>query len=36
MGDVQAMMARLFAMSDETVLGDLEGAADLLRARERT
>jgi carboxymethylenebutenolidase len=32
--DLQAMMSRLFAMSDETVLGDLEGAADLLRARE--
>jgi carboxymethylenebutenolidase len=32
MDDVQAMMARLFAMSDETVLGDLEGAADHLRA----
>ena len=32
--DLQAMMARLFAMSDETVLGDLEGAADMLRARE--
>lgn len=34
MDDMQAMMARLFAMSDATVLGDLEGAADLLRARE--
>jgi carboxymethylenebutenolidase len=33
-GDVQALLARLFAMSDETVLGDLEGAADLLRAHE--
>lgn len=33
-GDMQALMARLFAMSDETVLGDLEGAADLLRAHE--
>jgi carboxymethylenebutenolidase len=32
--DVQAMMSRLFAMSDETVLRDLEGAADLLRTRE--
>ncbi len=32
--DLQAMMRRLFAMSDETVLGDLEGAADLLRTRE--
>jgi len=34
MGDVQAMMKRLFAMSDATVLGDLEGAADFLRARD--
>jgi carboxymethylenebutenolidase len=34
MDDVQAMMARLFAMSDATVLGDLEGAAELLRSRE--
>jgi carboxymethylenebutenolidase len=33
-GDRQATMERLFAMSDETVLGDLEGAADFLRARE--
>ncbi len=33
-GDMQALMARLFAMSDATVLGDLEGAADFLRARE--
>ena len=33
-GDVQAMMKRLFAMADATVLGDLEGAADFLRARE--
>ena len=32
--DVHALMERLFAMSDATVLGDLEGAADLLRARE--
>jgi carboxymethylenebutenolidase len=32
--DVRAMMERLFAMSDETVLGDLEGAADFLRARD--
>jgi carboxymethylenebutenolidase len=32
-GDVQALFARLFAMSDEVVLGDLEGAADFLRAR---
>ncbi len=34
MGDVQAMMERLFSISDATVLGDLEGAADFLRARE--
>jgi carboxymethylenebutenolidase len=34
MDDLQALMARLFAMSDATVLGDLQGAADLLRARE--
>ncbi|MGA2321702.1 MAG: dienelactone hydrolase family protein [Solirubrobacteraceae bacterium] len=34
MGDRQAMMERLVAMSDETVLGDLEGAADFLLARE--
>jgi len=32
-GDLPAMMKRLFAMSDATVLGDLEGAADFLRAR---
>jgi carboxymethylenebutenolidase len=32
--DLKALMARLFAMSDATVLGDLEGAADYLRARE--
>lgn len=30
--DVQAMMARLFAISDATALGDLEGAADHLRS----
>jgi carboxymethylenebutenolidase len=35
MGDVQAVMERLFAMSDATALGDLEGAADFLRAREQ-
>jgi carboxymethylenebutenolidase len=29
--DVQATMGRLFAMSDATALGDLEGAADHLR-----
>jgi carboxymethylenebutenolidase len=34
MDDVQALMARLFSMSDATVLGDLEGAAAFLRARE--
>ena len=34
MDDPQALMARLFSMSDATVLGDLEGAADLLRSRE--
>ena len=33
-GDLRALMARLFSMSDETVLGDLEGAADYLRSRE--
>ncbi|HEY2768831.1 MAG TPA: dienelactone hydrolase family protein [Solirubrobacteraceae bacterium] len=32
-GDLPAIMERLFAMPDERVLGDLEGAADLLRAR---
>jgi carboxymethylenebutenolidase len=35
-GDIQALFARLFSMSDATVLGDLEGAADFLRAREDT
>jgi carboxymethylenebutenolidase len=34
MDDMRAVMARLFAISDATVLGDLEGAADLLRSRE--
>ena len=34
MDDLQALMTRLFSMSDARVLGDLEGAADLLRARE--
>lgn len=34
MGDVQKMLERLFAMSDATILGDLEGAADYLRSRE--
>jgi carboxymethylenebutenolidase len=33
-GDIDALMKRLFSMSDETVRGDLEGAADFLRARE--
>ena len=33
-GDLEALMARLFSMSDETVLGDLDGAAALLSARE--
>jgi carboxymethylenebutenolidase len=31
--DLEAMLARLFSMPDERVLGDLEGAADHLRAR---
>jgi len=34
MDDLQAVMKRLFSMSDATVLGDLEGAADFLWARE--
>jgi carboxymethylenebutenolidase len=34
MDDMEALMKRLFAMSDELALGDLEGAADVLRARE--
>lgn len=34
--DMQLVMKRLFAMSDARALGDLEGAADLLRAREDT
>ncbi len=33
LSDMQAVMERLFAMSDATALGDLEAAADLLRAR---
>jgi carboxymethylenebutenolidase len=33
-GDLQAMFERLFAMSDATAIGDLEGAADHLRSRE--
>jgi carboxymethylenebutenolidase len=32
-GDMDAIMARLFSMSDATILGDLEGAADYLRSR---
>jgi carboxymethylenebutenolidase len=32
-GDLQALLARLFSMSDAVILGDLEGAADYLRAR---
>jgi carboxymethylenebutenolidase len=32
-GDLPALMARLFSMPDARILGDLEGAADLLRAR---
>ncbi len=35
-GDMQALIERLFSMSDATVLGDLEGAADHLRARDDT
>jgi carboxymethylenebutenolidase len=31
-GDMEAIMARLFSMSDELALGDLEGAADHLRS----
>jgi carboxymethylenebutenolidase len=34
MGDIPAMMKRLFSMSDATVLDDLQGATDFLRARE--
>jgi carboxymethylenebutenolidase len=33
-GDMEALFARLFSMPDERALGDLDGAADLLRARE--
>jgi carboxymethylenebutenolidase len=32
-GDLPAIMERLFSMPDARVLGDLEGAADLLRSR---
>ncbi len=34
MGDIGAVMERLFSMADATVLADLEGGADLLRGRE--
>ena len=34
MDDIQALMKRLFSMTDAVALGDLEGAADFLRARE--
>ncbi len=33
-GDWDAIFARLFSMPDERVLGDLDGAAEVLRARE--
>jgi carboxymethylenebutenolidase len=33
-GDMEALFERLFSMPDERVLGDLDGAAALLRARE--
>ena len=33
-GDMEALMKRLFSMSDRTALDDLEGAAAWLRARE--
>jgi carboxymethylenebutenolidase len=33
-GDMAVILQRLFALPDARVLGDLEGAADLLRARE--
>jgi carboxymethylenebutenolidase len=34
MNDRESLMKRLFSMPDERVLGDLEGAAGLLRSRE--
>ncbi len=34
MDDVQKLMERLFSIPDARALGDLEGAADLLRSRE--
>ncbi|MGH2885510.1 MAG: dienelactone hydrolase family protein, partial [Solirubrobacteraceae bacterium] len=36
MDDLQKLMERLFSMSDADALGDLEGAADFLRARPDT
>ncbi len=33
MDDMQAVLQRLFSMPDERILGDLQGAADLLRSR---
>ncbi len=33
-GGMEAIMERLFSLPDERVLGDLEGAADYLRARD--
>jgi carboxymethylenebutenolidase len=33
-GDMEALFARLFSMSDANALGDLDATADLLRARE--
>ena len=33
-GDMPAILERLFSMSDGTILGDLEGAADYMRSRE--
>jgi carboxymethylenebutenolidase len=35
MDDPQALMARLFSMSDAAAVGDLEGAAEFLRSREQ-
>ena len=34
MDDIGALMERLFSIPDERVIGDLEGAADLLRSRD--
>src|SRR3954449_6303049 len=33
-GDMEAIFERLFSIGDERVLGDLDGAAEVLRARE--